>query len=92
VTGRTFALPGQTILVNNCAPHPSVLGTVHGLAQSVSSAARTIGPVLGGWAYGVGLEAGVVGAVWWGLAAFAVLGFVASWFLREGDGHEIWLE
>ncbi|KAM0333187.1 hypothetical protein ACHAQA_001847 [Verticillium albo-atrum] len=92
VAGRTFALPGQTILVNNCAPHPSVLGTVHGLAQSVGSAARTVGPVVGGWMYGVGLEAGVVGAVWWGLAAFAVLGVVASWFVREGDGHEIWLE
>ncbi|KAM0287203.1 hypothetical protein ACHAQH_000517 [Verticillium albo-atrum] len=92
VIGRTFALPGQTILINNCSPHPSVLGTVHGLGQSVSSAARTVGPVLGGWVYGVGLEAGVVGAVWWVLAAFAVLGVVASLFVRDGDGHEIWLE
>ncbi|KAF6825603.1 MFS multidrug transporter [Colletotrichum plurivorum] len=92
VLGRTFALPGQTILINNCSPHPSVLGTVHGLGQSVSSAARTVGPVLGGFLYGKGLEAGVVGAVWWGLAGVAVLGVLASLAVWEGDGHEIWLE
>ncbi|TDZ30677.1 putative membrane protein [Colletotrichum spinosum] len=92
VLGRTFALPGQTILTNNCTPHPSVLGTIHGLGQSVSSAARTIGPVLCGWLYGQGLAKGVVGAVWWGLAGVAVLGVMASWAVWEGDGHEIWLE
>ncbi|GKT90728.1 LOW QUALITY PROTEIN: major facilitator superfamily transporter [Colletotrichum tofieldiae] len=74
VLGRTFALPGQTILINNCTPHPSVLGTVHGMGQSVSSAARTIGPVLCGYLYGQGLANGVVGAVWWGLAGVAMLG------------------
>ncbi|KAI0387038.1 MFS general substrate transporter [Hypomontagnella monticulosa] len=92
VTGRTFALPGQTILVNNCTPHPSVLGTVHGLGQSVSSFARTIGPILCGWLYGLGLSHGMVGGVFWGLAGLAVCGLGASFWVREGDGHEIWLE
>ncbi|KAH6690648.1 major facilitator superfamily domain-containing protein [Plectosphaerella plurivora] len=92
VAGRTFALPGQTILVNNCTPHPSVLGTIHGLGQSVSSAARTIGPMLGGWLYGIGLTRGVVGGVWWGLSCVAVVALFASWFVREGNGHEIWLD
>lgn len=92
VLGRTFALPAQTILVNNCTPHPSVLGTVHGVGQSVSSFARTVGPVVGGVLYGLGLEKGVVGGVWWGLSGVAVGGFVASFFVREGNGHEIWLE
>ncbi|KAI1453676.1 MFS general substrate transporter [Annulohypoxylon moriforme] len=92
VTGRTFALPGQTILVNNCTPHPSVLGTVHGLGQSVSSFARTIGPVLCGWLYGVGLSKGMIGGVFWGLAGIAIGGLIVSVFVREGDGHEIWLE
>ena len=92
VLGRTFALPAQTILVNNCSPHPSVLGTLHGLGQMASSFARTLGPVLGGHLYGLGLEAGVVGAVWWALAAVAVLGAVTSLFVWEGDGHEVWLE
>lgn len=92
VLGRTFTIPAQTILVNNCSPHPSVLASLHGLAQSVSSAARTLGPVLGAEAYGRGLDAGVVGAVWWALSGVAVVGFAASWKVKEGNGHEIWLE
>ena len=92
VAGRTFALPSQTILVNNCSPHPSVLGVVHGLGQSVSSAARTIGPMSGGAIYGYGLRHGVVGLEFWILSCVAVCACLASLLLREGDGHEIWLE
>ncbi|KAI9744021.1 MAG: hypothetical protein M1818_002755 [Claussenomyces sp. TS43310] len=92
VLGRTFALPATIILLNNSSPHPSVLGTIHGLGQSVGSAARTIGPVLAGWIYGVGLSHGVVGAAWWGLSGVALCGCVASRFVSEGDGHEIRLE
>lgn len=91
VSGRTFALPAQTILVNNCTPHPSVLGTVHGMGQSISSLARTIGPVLCGYLYGLSLNYGAVGSVFWGLAGLAGLGIVASFWVKEGDGHEIWL-
>lgn len=69
-----------------------MLGTIHGIGQSTSSAARTIGPALGGWIYGKGLEIGVVGLAFWGLAAVAGLSIVASGFVREGDGHEIRLE
>ena len=92
VMARTFALPASAILVNNSSPHPSVLGTLHGIAQSVSSATRTVGPVLAGSVYGVGLSKGVVGLAWWGMAGVAVVGAVAGRFVREGDGHEIWME
>ncbi|KAL7896588.1 major facilitator superfamily domain-containing protein [Trichoderma sp. SZMC 28014] len=92
VTGRTFALPSQAILVNNCSPHPSVLGTVHGLGQSVSSAARTIGPMVGGVVYGFGLNKGIIGLVWWALSSVAVCACLTSLVVKEGDGHEIWLE
>ena len=92
VLARTFALPASTILVNNSVPHPSVLGTLHGIAQSVSSFTRTLGPVLAGWLYGVGLGKGVVGLAWWCMAGLAVVGAVAGRFVWEGDGHEIWLE
>ncbi|CZT42525.1 related to E.coli tetracycline resistance protein TCR1 [Rhynchosporium secalis] len=63
VTGRTFALPATTILVNNASPHPSVLGTMHGVGQSLSSAGRTLGPSIAGALYGLGLRKGMVGAV-----------------------------
>lgn len=89
VAGRTFAMPATTILVNNASPHPSVLGTMHGVGQSLSSAGRTIGPSLGGAMYGLGLRKGVVGGVWWGLSALAIVNCIASNWVKEGDGHEI---
>lgn len=92
VVGRTFALPAAAILLNNCSPHPSVLGTIHGIGQSVSSGMRTVGPIVGGALYGLGLKYGVIGAVWWGLAGVAICCCIASNWVREGDGHEINLE
>jgi MFS family permease len=92
VMARTFALPSSAILVNNANPHPSVLGTLHGIAQSVSSATRTVGPVLAGWIYGIGLGKGMVGLAWWVMSGISVLGAIAGRFVWEGDGHEIWLE
>jgi len=92
VTGRTFALPATTILVNNASPHPSVLGTMHGIGQSLASAGRAIGPTLGGSLYGLSLRHGVVGAIWWGLSGVALMNCFASLWVKEGDGHEIILE
>lgn len=91
-TARTFANPASTILINNCSPHPSVLGTIHGIGQTASSAARTVAPALGGWLYGQGLEIGCVGLAFWTLAGMAGVVCLASNFVREGDGHEIRLE
>ncbi|KAF3386791.1 putative membrane protein [Penicillium rolfsii] len=88
VISRTFALPAAIILVNNCVTDPSVLGTVHGVAQSISSAARTLGPFLGGWGLGLGLANNMVGAVWWGLAIEAFLGWFVLWTIHEGKGIE----
>ena len=92
VTARTFALPASAIIVNNSSPHPSVLGTLHGIAQSVSSATRTVGPILGGYLYSVGLQKGIVGLGWWSIAGLACVGAVAGYFVRDGSGHEIKLE
>ncbi|KAF2181058.1 MFS general substrate transporter [Zopfia rhizophila CBS 207.26] len=92
VLARTFALPGATILVNNCCPHPSVLGTVHGLGQSVSSMTRTFGPIMWGWIFGRGLNIGIVGLAWWTLACEAMVGSVVARFVRDGDGHEVLME
>lgn len=88
VLSRTFALPAAIILVNNCVTDSSVLGTVHGVAQSIASAARTLGPLFGGWALGFGLSHNIVGAVWWGLAAEALIGYFVLWTIKEGKGIE----
>lgn len=92
VTARTITLPASIILLNNCSPHPSVLGLVHGLGQSVSAGFRTVGPVVGGWWYGAGLEAGMVGASWWAVALVAAMGCMSAMLVYEGSGHEILLD
>jgi hypothetical protein len=92
VMARTFTLPATIILLNNCSPHPSVLGTIHGLGQSVSAGFRTVGPVVGGWWYGYGLDIGMVAWGWWGTAGVAVLGCFTAMAMHEGSGHEIFLE
>jgi hypothetical protein len=88
VISRTFALPATIILVNESAPDHSVLGTVHGVAQSIASGSRTIGPFLGGWGLGLGLENNIVGAVWWALAAGALISWALLWTIREGSGYD----
>jgi hypothetical protein len=92
VLARTFALPCTAILINNVSPHPSVLGTVHGIGQSVASLTRTVGPIMFSWVFGRGLDMGVIGLAWWLMAAIAVVGWVVAQGVREGDGHEILLE
>lgn len=88
VISRTFSLPAAIILVNNSVTDPSVLGTVHGVAQSVTSAARTLGPVVGGWGLGLALKYNIVGAVWWALAVLVLLGWGVSWTIFEDSGLE----
>ncbi|OQD70597.1 hypothetical protein PENDEC_c022G00086 [Penicillium decumbens] len=88
VISRTFALPAAIILVNNCVTDPSILGTVHGVAQSIASAARTLGPFLGGWGLGLGLANNTVGAIWWALAVEATIGWFVLWTIHEGKGIE----
>lgn len=92
VSARTFALPASIILVNNASPHPSVLGTIHGVGQSVSSAMRTLGPVVGGYWFGLGLERGMVGLGWWAIAGISALGCVASLWTKNGSGYEVVLQ
>ena len=58
VLSRTFSMPSAIILVNNCCPHPTVLSTVHGVAQSwaLLEEGGCLGlasmPELSGWRFG----------------------------------------
>lgn len=84
VIARTFALPSSVILVNNCAPAKSCLGTIHGAASSLASLSRVVGPLSASFLFGYGQEVGVVGIVWWCLAFVASGGAIFSLFLEEG--------
>lgn len=84
VVGRTFALPTSQILVNNCAPSPAVLGTIHGAGVSLSAGAKTVGPVVFSTLYAAGLKMGNVGVAWWCLAVEAGIVIVVSRWVRDG--------
>lgn len=81
--GRVFAAPSIAILVNNSAPHSSVLGTVHGMSQSLNALSRSLGPLLFLRLYGYGLSQGIVGIAWWTMAAVAIMGVLCGGLLRE---------
>ena len=51
-----------------------------------------MGPLVLSFLYGVGLKKGVVGLAWWCMAGFAAVGAFAGLFVRDGDGHEVWLD
>ena len=91
VAARTFALPATIILINNSSPHPSVLATIHGIGQATSATFRTLGPMLAGYWFGTWTEAGVIGMAWWITGSVAAIGCVASFWVRNGSGHEIYL-
>lgn len=91
VAARTFALPASIILLNNSSPHPSVLATIHGIGNACSATFRTLGPMLAGYWYGIWTARGVVGMSWWIVAMVAGVGCVASFKVRNGSGHEIFL-
>lgn len=88
VVSRTFAQPAAIILVNNSVTDPRVLGTVHGVAQSIASGARTLGPMIGGWGLGLGLKYNMVGGIWWALAVEAIVGWFLLWSIYEDKGIE----
>ncbi|KAJ3579082.1 hypothetical protein NPX13_g1483 [Xylaria arbuscula] len=46
-TSRIFCVPASIMLLNNCSPHPSVLGIVHGIGQATAAGFRTLGPLVG---------------------------------------------
>jgi hypothetical protein len=81
--GRIFVLPVTIALLNNCASDASVLGTIHGLGQTVTAIFRTAGPVSTGYLFGISLDWGIIGMVWWHMALVAMFGWIASLFIRE---------
>ena len=81
-----FAFPCIVILLANSASSLRVLGTLNGIATSVSSLGRAVGPAIGGWTFTLGLDKGYIITPWWTLAAFATLGAVPVWWLLEMKG------
>lgn len=81
-----FAFPCTTILLTNSAVSLRVLGTLNGVAVSISAIGRAVGPAIGGFAFTVGVDKGYGILPWWILACFGILGAIAPWWLVEGKG------
>ncbi|KAF5983629.1 permease of the major facilitator superfamily [Fusarium bulbicola] len=88
VLSRTFVNPATMMLVNDSAPSPNLLGTVHGLASSISSAARIMGPTVGGTLLGWGLAHNLVGLPLWVLTILALANWVILWWIEDVNMSE----
>ncbi|EXJ76833.1 hypothetical protein A1O3_10478 [Capronia epimyces CBS 606.96] len=81
-----FAFPCSTILLTNSAATLKVLGTLNGVATSISAVGRAAGPALAGGTFTAGVDIGYVVISWWTLALVAVVGAVPVWSLVEMEG------
>ena len=81
-----FSFPCSTILLTNSANSLKVLGTLNGVATSISAIGRAAGPALAGLFFTKGVDIGYVILSWWFLAAVAVIGAIPVWMLVEMEG------
>ncbi|KAH6639258.1 major facilitator superfamily domain-containing protein [Boeremia exigua] len=82
----TFAFPTSTILLTNSAASLRVLGTINGVATSVSAIGRASGPAIGGGLFTWGVKRGYVLVPFWALAGISLVAAVPTWWLVEGAG------
>lgn len=83
VMSRTFVNPATMMLLNDSAPSPDLLGTVHGLATSISSIGRVLGPTMGGATLGWGLAHNIVGLPLWLLGILAVINWATLYWIED---------
>lgn len=81
-----FSFPCTSVLLTNSAVSLRILGTLNGVATSISALGRAAGPMIGGWTFSTGVEKGYGLLPWWILAGFALLGAIAPWWLVEMEG------
>jgi hypothetical protein len=84
--GGCFAFPTSTIMLTNSASSLRVLGTINGLATSVSAIGRAIGPATSGWLFSWGVKHGYLIVPFWTLSAVALAASIPTWWLVEGKG------
>lgn len=82
----TFAFPTSTIMLTNSASSLSVLGTINGVATSVSAVGRASGPAIGGGLFTWGVKRGYIIVPFWALSAISLIASIPTWWLVEGEG------
>lgn len=83
VISRSFAVPPMTVLMTNAAHSKKVMGTVHGINQAATSAARTLGPFILGNLYSLGVKVGIIGLAWWVMTFTVIIEILFASQLKE---------
>ena len=81
-----FSFPCSTILLTNSASSLKILGTLNGVATSISAIGRAAGPALAGAAFTSGVDIGYVIISFWFLACVAIVAAIPMWWLVEMEG------
>ncbi|KAF2737695.1 MFS general substrate transporter [Polyplosphaeria fusca] len=84
--GGTFAFPTSTIMLTNSASSLRVLGTLNGLATSVSAIGRASGPAIVGSLFTFGAKRGYIIVPFWTLSVISIIAYIPTLWLVEGKG------
>ncbi|KAH8654744.1 major facilitator superfamily domain-containing protein [Ilyonectria robusta] len=87
-TLSAMAYPSNAILLANSAPTKQVLGTINGIAASMASLGRALGPIVSGFLYSLGLQTGYSGLAWWFSGLVTIVGAYLSSLITEGGGQQ----
>lgn len=82
-TYSTMAYPNNAILLANSAPSKDVLGSINGVAASIASLSRALGPVLSGYLFTFGNKSGYSVMVWWFSGLMTIVGAFISTQISE---------
>lgn len=82
----TIATPTSTIMLTNSAASLRILGTINGVATSVSAIGRASGPAISGSLFTWGVKHGYVIVPFWTLAFISLIASIPIWWLEEGRG------
>ncbi|KAI9731524.1 MAG: hypothetical protein M1834_004644 [Cirrosporium novae-zelandiae] len=81
-----FAFPCSTILLTNSAASLRILGTLNGVATSISAIGRALGPAIGGTTFTIGVKHGYVILPWFTLSVLSAIAAIPVWWLVEMEG------
>ncbi|KAF3910099.1 hypothetical protein AA313_de0203030 [Arthrobotrys entomopaga] len=84
VVSSITALTCAMILITNCAPNHSSLGSINGLAQTLSAAGRAFGPFASGGLFTLGTKHSNGEWIPWGVfGGIAIVGFFVSFGIKS---------
>lgn len=85
ITLHVICFPAVALLLANTIPSKNVMGSINGLASSVASLSRALGPSITGLLHSLGLRSGYSIIAWWALGIVCVVGATESLFMEETD-------